>query len=171
MEPIQSILDIPFAEHELVELLNLHDDRDLPDFDYARFGHARAGVLCLEERGGLEPLPLVRDALILALHSAEDPEPLDGDIELEFFVEEVAKDYSVTVLLSDFLERWLPLVSGGERAVVLVLCNPHGAAIARPDILGATPLYYAVGDVESWLDMEEGRPLIRLMADAWRLAD
>jgi hypothetical protein len=171
MEPIRSILDIPFAEHDLVELLNLHEDRDVPDFDYSRFGHARADVLFLEERGGLEPLPPVRDALLLALHSTEEPELLDRDIELEFFVEEVARDYSVTVLLSAFLEKWLPLVSRDERAVVLALCNPHGAAIARPAILRGTPLYYAVGDVESWLDTEDGRPLIRLMADAWRLAD
>jgi hypothetical protein len=141
MEPIQSILDIPFHERDLGDLLNLDEHRDAPELDYYHYGHARADVIHLEERDRREPLPVVRDALIL------------------------------TVLLSDFLDKWLPRLCAGERAVVLVLCNPHGAKIARPVILRGTPLYYAVGDVESWLDMEQGRPLIRLIADAWRTAD
>lgn len=171
MEPIQSILDIPFHERDLGDLLNLDEHRDAPQFDYYHYGHARTDVIHLEERDGREPLPVVRDALVLALHSADDPEPLDRDVELEFFVDEVADDYSVTVLLSDFLDKWLPRICADERAVVLVLCNPHGAEIARPAILRGTPLYYAVGDVESWLDMADGRPFIRLIADAWRTAD
>lgn len=170
MDPIRSIADIPFRERDVLELLNLDQERDAPDLDYCDFGYARARVVSLESRGHPEPLPLVRDALILGLHAAEEPEVLDRDIELEFFIDEVAEDYSVTALLSAFLDAWLPRLTGGERAIILVLCNPHDADIPRPAAAGATPVYYALGDVDSWLDIDDGSSLVRLVADEWRMA-
>lgn len=169
MQPIRSIAELPFREHDPLELLNLLEARDSPVLDDTRFGWCRLGELWLDD-GSAEPRR-VRDALVLAVHAAEEPERLADDVELEFFVEEVAKDYSVTVLLSKFLEVWLPRVSGGERAIVLAMCNPHRATLARPAIAGATPVHYALGDVDSWLDVVDGRRHVRLAADSWRLAE
>jgi hypothetical protein len=104
---------------------------------------------------------------VVAVHSTEHPENLADDVELEFVIPEVAADYSVTVLLSAFLRTWLPLVSGGERAIVIVVCNPHQATIAQPAAVGGTPVYYPLGDVESWVDDDDGHQTIRLVAQAW----
>jgi hypothetical protein len=49
------------------------------------------------------------------------------------------------------------------------MCNPHRAVIARPPGAGETPVHYAVGDVESWLDPDG--PRLRLRAEAWRSAE
>ncbi|MEM9494349.1 MAG: hypothetical protein AAGC55_34705 [Myxococcota bacterium] len=171
MEPIQSIADIPFLVGDPFELLHLDEHRDETDFSYYGFGFCRIGQLQLNQRGETEPSAPVRDCLVLALHAADDCEQLDDDVELEFFVDEVAEDYSVTVLLSDFLKIWLPRLLGGEQALVLSLCNPHKAVLRKPAICGSTPVYYPLGDVESWLESIAGRPLIGLDADEWRLAE
>ena len=171
MEPIRSIAEIPFVERDPLDLLNLAEYRDEVDSDYYEYGYTRVDSVSLVQRGDAEPLPIVRDALILALHSADEGEFMAEDIELEFFAEEVEDDYSVTVLLSDFLSKWLPVVSGGERSIVLALCNPHRATVARPEHYGDTPIYYAIGDVESFLDYTDGRRIIALVADEWRIAE
>jgi hypothetical protein len=169
VQPIRSISEIPFVERDALELLNLDEYRDEPDLEYYQYGFARVDRLCLLERDAPEPL-IVRDALLLALHSADEGEAFERDIELEFFVDEVADDYSVTALLSDFLERRLPELVSDELAIVLVLCNPYNAIVPKPDIVGATPMYFALGDVESWVDVDSGRPFIQLVADSWRRA-
>ena len=169
VQPIRSIGDLPFRERDPSELLNFRDDDDALDDDYYDYGYSRIDTVNLVELGATEPLPPVRDALLLALHSADEPEYLEDDVELEFFVEEVADDYSVTVLLSDFLARWLPRISGGERAIVLVLCNPHNAVLPAPASAHGIPVHYAMGDVESWFD-RDGR-VIELTAEAWQLAE
>lgn len=170
MQPIRSIAELPFRQHDPLELLNLTTPRDTPVLDDTRFGWCHLAELWLDDGAG-EPR-LVRDALVLALHAAEEPEALADDVELEFFVEEVAKDYSVTVLLSKFLAVWLPRVAGrGERAIVLAMCNPHRAVLPRPPAAGATPVHYALGDVDSWLDVVDGRRHVRLAADTFCLAE
>jgi hypothetical protein len=151
-----TITGLPFRERPVLELLHLTGDRDVPDPDYAGFGHARVPRLVLASRAGRD---LIDDALILALHSADDGAPLPDDLELEF----VLDGGSALVRLSDFLPRWLPRLRRDERAIVLAMCNPHRAAIARPAAAAGVPLHYAIGDVESWLDDD----LIRLSADAW----
>ena len=171
MEPIRAIADLPFHRLDALDLLNLRAERDAPDADYAGYGHARVDAIYLEAQGAeADPPRLVRDALLIAVHSADDPEALDDDLELEFVVPEVADDYSVTVLLSRFLPTWLPRVCGDERAVVLVVCNPHHARLAVPATLAAsgTRFYYPLGDVESWLEVVDGRRELRLVATAWR---
>ncbi len=167
MEPIRAIAEIPFRRREPLELLNLQIDRDEPDPDYTGFGYSRVPLIRLEAADGTPPL-VVRDALLIALHCTEIGPALPDDVELEFFVDEVEKDYSVTTPLSAFLASWLPKIRGDEQAVVLALCNRHRAAIPRPAALGATPFYFAEGDVDSWLDPEGA---LRLVADAWRRAD
>jgi len=172
LEPIRSIDQLPFLERPPLEVLHLDHARDAPDLETTVFGWAHVDQLWLAGRDGAEHP--VDGALVLAVHAAEDPEELTDDVELEFFVEEVAKDYSVTVLLSAFLERWLPRVAGsGERAIVLAMCNPHHARIPRPMCAPVgIPVHYAFGDVDSWLEAEaSGRQQIRLEADAWHTAE
>ncbi|WP_437736175.1 hypothetical protein [Sorangium sp. So ce1335] len=171
MQPLRSISELPFRGRPALELLNLEQHRDAPDLESTQFGWCQVAEIWLDGRADGEPLR-VTDALVLAVHAAEEPEALSDDVELEFFVEEVAKDYSVTVLLSTFLERWLPVVSGGERAIVLAMCNPHAARVRQPKAAGRTPVYYADGDVDSWLDTDvDGRRHIRLEAEAWHIAE
>ena len=62
----------------------------------------------------------------------------------------------MTAPLSAFLAVWLPRIRGDERAVVLALCNPHEALIRGPAASAGAPLHYALGDVESWLDPDDG---------------
>jgi hypothetical protein len=135
------------------ELLNLHAEREQPDHDYAGYGWARAPELWLDEAR-------VTDALVLALHSADDSEPLADDIELEF---ELPDHAPVSVLASLFLAKWLPALPRAS-ALVLALCNPHHACLRRP-AAASGPLYYALGDVESWLDHRPGERRIRLASE------
>ena len=172
MQPIQSIDDLPFRERDALTVLNLHDDNDEFDDDYYDYGYARIDVVNLIADGATQPLTQVRDALLLVLHSADEPEYLTDDVELEFFVEEVADDYSVTVLLSDFLDCWLPRVTSSEQAIVLVMCNPHDAVLAAPLAAHGVPVYYPMGsDVQSWVDRDAYTRSVELIADEWRLAE
>lgn len=169
MKPIRAIADLPFLRRDVLDLLNLRHHRDAPDPDFAGFGHARVDAIQLEgERD--DPLVL-RTALVIAVHTTEEPEALPGDLELEFFIPEVDKDYSVTVLLSAFLRVWLPLVRKEEQAIVLVVCNPNQTLLPTPAAAGQTPLYYPLGDVESWLDGASGQTYLRLVAGSWRRAE
>ncbi len=168
--PIGSIAEIPFAARDPLDLLNLSDDRDEPDPDYVGFGHCRVDEVVLEDGDGARIV--VRDARIVALHSCDLGAARPDDIELEFFIDEVAPDYSVRALLSTFLAARLEGLRGDERAIVLAMCNPHRAALGQVASAGATPVYYAVGDVESWLDPDDGteKPCLRLLAEAWMKA-
>jgi hypothetical protein len=171
MEHLQSISELPFRERPALELLNLEVHRDAPDLESTQFGWCRASSILLDSRANGEVLE-VTDALVVAVHAADEPERLPDDVELEFFVEEVAEDYSVTALLSAFLERWLPAALRGERAIVLAMCNPHRARIRQPEAAGRTPVYYGDGDLDSWLDTDEGGSRhLRLEADAWHVAE
>lgn len=170
MEPIRAIGELPFRRREALDLLNLLADRDAPEVDYTGFGYARVDGVTLEERAGGRRR--VRGAWVLAVHCAESELDAAGardDVELEFFVEEVAAGYSVTAPLSAFLTTWVPrlLGAGGAGVVVLALCNPRRVVVRRPPVLGATPLVYAFGEVDSWLDPDGS---VRLVADRWRVA-
>jgi len=137
------IAELPFEERPLLELLGFdlrEDGRRDVDRDYAGYGWARADEIWLgEER--------VTDALVLALHSADDGEQLSDDIELEL---ELPGGEAITVLASQFLDTWLPALPKAS-AIVLALCNPHRARLRYP-AAAAAPLYVATGDVEAWLD-------------------
>ncbi len=151
------IAELPFHERPVLELLNLQGDRSAPDHDYAGYGWARVGqIWCV---GATTSTP-VDDALVLALHTADDAAAIPGDIELEF---ELPDHPPVSVLASAFLERWLPRLPSAS-AVVLALCNPHRAALARPTV-ATVPVWYAHGDVVSWLDRDSDR--IELVAESW----
>jgi len=159
---IERIADVPLVQLDPLRLLNLDRDRDAPDLDFAGFGWARAREIDLASpRGRVR----VRDALVLALHSA-DEQPDDGDVLLEL---ELA-DQVVRAPLRRFLAARLPELLGSEAEVVLALCNPKAVRIAAPVGLGARRLHYADGDVLSWLDRDDGGDHIRLDADDWHVA-
>jgi len=156
-----TIAELPFASRPLRELLDLDVDRDAPSRDYAGFGWARAAEVWLEAEG--QPARRVAEPLVIALHTADDAEPLLDDLELEF---ELA-DRSVTVLASVFLACWLPRLPHGQ-AIVLAVCNPHRAALRRP-AAATVPLHYALGDVASWREPggDESQDRILLSGQAW----
>lgn len=162
---IASIGDLPFHRRPVLELLGLtHELGDgVIDVDYTGFGWARVDRLWLADASSrLE----VADALVLALHSADDGERFAEDVELEFVVDPTRPDGSVTVLASAFLERWLPRLPGAS-AIVLAMCNPGHARLRAPAVAGTTPLFHGTGDVDSWLDDGDEGASLRLTATAW----
>ncbi len=178
------IADLPFRERPVHELLNFDQQRSDVDASYAGYGWARVPRIWIGEMppaGSVEPVASpgpagarsipagsaqwIADALVLALHSCDIGEVLANDIELEF---ELPGAEPVSVLVSQFLEVWLPrLPSAG--AIVLAMCNPHHATLTVPAGLAKTtaPIYYATGDVESWLDAHEGGRVELLAAGSW----
>lgn len=146
------ILELPFRERPVRELLHLDEDRDAPDVEYAGFGWARVDEIWLDEQ-------CVRDVLVLALHASDVGTPLADDIVLGF---ELAATQSVTALASAFLDKWLPALPRTD-VVVLALCNPHRAELRKP--AAAPTLYYADGNVDSWIDYGVGEERIRLASE------
>jgi hypothetical protein len=150
-----TVADLPFRARPLRELLNLAVDRDAPDHDYAGYGWARGQHVWLATEQGAPRR--VDDALVLALHTADDAEAMPDDIELEF---ELPDHAPVAVLASLFLAVWLPKLPRDASAVVLALCNPHRAALRAP-----APLWYAHGDVTSWIDRATRE--VHLVGERW----
>jgi hypothetical protein len=153
---IKSIAELPFHERPLIELLNLDDERDAPSRDYAGFGWARASRVYLDDG---KPRA-VDNALIVAVHAADDAEALSDDIDLAFEL----PDGNVRVLLSKFLSVWLPKLPPAE-TIVLVACNPHRAKLRST--ASAATIHYGLGDVASWLDPQDRAAHIRLTAETW----
>ena len=153
------IAELPFHERPVIELLHLEAPGAV-DTQYAGYGWTRVDRIWLAPDD--RPAQPVDDALVLALHSADDGEPMADDIELEF---ELPGGGSVLVLASMFLAKWLPLLPQEPQAVVLAMCNPHRARLAAP-VPGRT-LYYGQGDVDSWLDDDDRGTRIRLAAPVW----
>jgi hypothetical protein len=156
-----TIAELPFVERPLRELLHLEVDRAEPSRDYAGFGWARAGAIWLEAGGGTARR--VDDALVVALHTADDAEPIADDLELELEL----PDRPVSVLASAFLERWLPRLPQCG-AVVLAICNPHRAMLRRP-AAAVAPIHLPLGEVASWRDATPGESQDRILlaAEDW----
>lgn len=166
------IADLPFHERPVEELLNLVEYRERPDRDYAGYGWAVAPRLVLVEeakhaRRGIadtEPLALidegrvVKDSLLIAVHTADDAPAIANDLQLEFDV----PGGPVAVMASKFLSLWLPRLPQAG-AIVLCVCNPHHAQLPRIDA-GRT-LWLPMGDVQSWRDQDNGD--ILLTAETW----
>jgi hypothetical protein len=166
------IADLPFHERSVVDLLNLAQYRELPDHDYAGYGWALAPRLVLVEeakhakRGGpdTEPIALVdegrvvKDSLLVAVHTADDAPAIANDLQLEFDV----TGGPVAVMASKFLATWLPKLPKAN-TIVLCVCNPHHATLAKIDA-GRT-LWLPMGDVHSWRDQDNGD--ILLTAETW----
>ncbi len=166
------IVDLPFRERPVEELLNLVEFRQRPEHDYAGFGWARAPRLVLVEEAkrtsktsiDTEPLALidegrvVKDSLLIAVHTADDAPAIANDLQLEFDID----GGPVAVMASKFLVTWLPKLPG-TKTIVLCVCNPHHAQLAHIDA-GRT-LWLPMGDVQSWRDQDNGD--ILLTAENW----
>ena len=153
----RSALELPFPERPIVELLAL--DRG-GDPAYAGYGWARVERLYLS--ADRRPLRRLDDALIVAVHAADDGPALADDVELAF---ERPGEPTRCVRASAFLERRLPELPPAS-AIVLAMCNAHGAVLQRPPAASA-PLYHGFGDVYAWQDLDRGGR-IRLHAAQWR---
>lgn len=165
---IQSVRDLPFRERPVLDLLGLTEARDTLDLDYTGFGWARIDQLWLADATSGRA---VDDVLLLALHAADAGLALADDVELEFVLDPnadpAAAERSVTAMASVFLERWLPVLPPAS-AIVLAMCNPHGARLRPPRAAGTTPLYHGIGDVDSWLDPTPTGDRLRLQAASWQ---
>jgi hypothetical protein len=155
------ILELPFRQRPALELLHL-EDPGVVDTEYAGYGWARVDRLWLEDHEAGREAP-VDDALVLAIHSADDGDRLADDIDLEF--ELTPGGDSVFVRVSRFLDRWLPELPQDCAAIVLAMCNPF-RAVLRP-VATRVPIHYAFGDVVSWLDVDDLGTRVRLSAPSW----
>ncbi len=155
---MNAIAALPFVERPALELLAL--DREDADPDFDGYGWAKVDQLWLAGEHGW-PRRL-EDVLVVAIHAADDGAALADDVELDFAVE----DRLVRVRASAFLRDWLPRLPPAQ-TIVLVMCNPHGASLARPSGTQAR-IHYGAGDVRAWLDPGHR---IRLTAEAWRTLD
>jgi hypothetical protein len=155
---IRSIADLPFAEGEPRAVLGI-GDRATIDAEYTGFGWTRVERIWLADPAGARA---VDDALVLALHAADDGPARADDVLLEFAL----PGQPITVWLSAFLARWRPRLPAA-RATVLALCNPHRAVLTAP-----AGVHHALGAVDSWLDLDPARgpagERLRLVAEAWR---
>jgi hypothetical protein len=176
MQAPRSLAEIPFEREDVLELLGLRPGSDgawrrEPDLDYARFGWAEAQTLVLEEDD--EGRRVIGPALVLALHSTDEPSPDEAVIELEFELDldDEPEPLVIRAPLDRFLDVWLPRLPAAAPHVVLALCNPLRHDPARPAALGTRRLHYAHGDVLSWLDHIDGEepPSIRLRAPTWHM--
>jgi hypothetical protein len=164
---VLTIAELPFHERPVEELLAL--DRG-GDPDYAGYGWARVGRLYLSR--GRRPLRRLDDVLVVAVHASDDGPALPEDVELTFELPPGgpggdAPAQKVRVHASAFLERWLPRLPPAG-AIVLAMCNAHGAALRRPAAApAAAPVCHGIGDVYAWQDLDRGGR-IRLHADEWR---
>lgn len=159
----RALADLPFARRPPLELLGLTEDRATVDTTYAGFGWTLVDRLWLDAGGALTR---VDDALVLALHAADDGAALADDVELEFELGEVR----AIAPLSAFLARWLPRLPTAT-TVVLALCNPHHARLPAPAAAAGRPVWYGRGPVDSWLDHAPDHDRLRLVAAAsWHQA-
>jgi len=150
----RAIAALPFVERPMIELLALDRAAD-PEFE--GFGWAMVDRLWLAGAGWPRR---VDDALVIAAHAADDGAALADDIELDFAID----GGLVRVAATAFLRTWLPRLPAA-RHIVLAICNPHQATLARPSIESAATIHYGGGDVRAWLDPGDK---VRLTAEAWR---
>ena len=173
MPPVSTLAALPFPERDPWDLLGLDPKRSEPDPDHDTSGFCRLPAVTLEDaEGGRQPLSGV---LLLGLHSRDDAEPLADDVELEFVLRDGDETYSAVTRLSEFLRLRLAGLVRDASTVVLALCNPQAATVARPPGLGDRPIYYAEGDVTAWMQRRPGASgwtpgevEIILAADVWR---
>jgi len=160
---ITRLADLPLPQREPFELLALQIERLAPDAEHAGFGWA--WIEDLELAAPARPSVVLPRALVVALHSADEQIDAD-DIELELDL----GNQIVRAPLSRVLEAKLADLPPADD-IVLALCNPGHVAVPRPAGLGGARLYFASGDVTSWLDRDaDGDEHIRLSARTWKVA-
>ncbi|TPV94284.1 MAG: hypothetical protein B7733_16050 [Myxococcales bacterium FL481] len=164
--PPGAVADLAFPRRGVDDLLAFAPEREDLDLDHETYGHCRLDQLTLvDAMGGQVELPV---PLIVGLHGADDQPPgLTDDIVLEFCSPR-ASDPVFHALLSRFLEVHLASALGNEHDVVLAVCNPNAARLARPTSLGPRAMHYAEGPVDAWRVETDGLPSgVRLHARRW----
>lgn len=157
-----ALADVPFERKPTLALLGLEDEqRTEVDREFAGFGwNVLPRVVLADDEQRID----LADALVLALHTPDEPEP-DRALELAFVVLHEGEELELRVPWVEFAEtRVRPLVDASHGDVVLALCNPEHRRIDRPSWLGTRRLHWADGDVTSWLDPDG---TIRLQATRW----
>ena len=162
----RSVAELEFTRRSARDLLNVANDRDLPDTEHYAFGWGIVAPLVLKSSAGTA-VPL-RSALVLAVHSADEPSPDAEDLELEFDIDygPGPDDYvAIIVTLGLFVTLHLPRVLAQQPAtdVVFAMCNPTGRPLRIPYVAGVRTYWWAEGDVDSWVDPDR----YYLTADTW----
>jgi hypothetical protein len=158
--------DLRFEARDPLSLLGIVRGRAEPDLEFAGYGYARVPELELVGADG--PSTLVYDALVLALHTPDEPDETSTELELEFELELDGELVSALVPLHRFLELAAAPLVGDATDVVLALCNPQSLRPTPPSwLVGPRRLHFATGDVIAWLDEHDGRETIRLHAERW----
>lgn len=167
--------DLPFRRREPHDLFGIVPGRIEPDLsgNYTEHGWVRLDEIALADHTG--STTLLRDVLVVALHSPDLDNPLASDDEPEVELElrvgtgPNAELVAVIVPLLRFLDARATDVIGDARDVLLAWCNPRRLRPSAPAWLDATRrLHFACGDVVSWLDpLEDGRTRFRLAAESW----
>lgn len=156
---LRSLADLPFEPHNPETLLGIVRGRPEPDQDYAGYGWALVERILLEDVQGVRE---VRDALLIAVHSADVQPPPPQPIDLEFEV----GDQAYVVALPRFLEVVASRLPIAGRPIVLAMCNPQAVDVEIPRAL-APMAHYAHGDVIAWLDERPDGEQLRLSASRW----
>lgn len=158
-----ALADVPFERKPTLALLGLEDEQRIEvDREFAGFGWNVLPRVVLADD---EQRIALADALVLALHTPDEPTPDRDDLELAFFVLHEGEELELRVPWPKFAEtRVRPLLDAAHGDVVLALCNPERREIDRPAWLGSRRLHWAEGDVTSWLDPDG---TIRLQASRW----
>lgn len=161
-----ALADLPFDRKPPLALLGLDDpQRTEVDHDFAGFGWGVVPRVVLADDDDRRE---VKDALVLALHTPDEPTDAP-ELELEFWIEHDGEELAVLVPWRAFAEaRVRPLLRDEQGDVVLALCNPDARGIDRPSWLGERRLYHADGDVTAWLDPDGS---IRLQARRWHVSE
>jgi hypothetical protein len=142
--------DLPFHERPIEELLALGGNLTVEESrQWAGFGWARVPKIWLNDE-------LVTDALVVAVHADDDGEAVTGDIEIAFEL----SDANVTMLLSEFVQVWLPRLPSAATTVLLV-CNPFHATLR----MEGRAFRYPQGEARAW--MIDRDPPISLEAETW----
>lgn len=172
------IEDLAFPRADALKLLHLDRPRDAVDTEFYGFGWTRVEALTLQDADGAEIT--VREAVTLALHSADEQAAGSDDLQLEFDIDygPDPEDYvAVMVSLAAFWAKRAGAVladAGPADDVVLAMCNPHRRQLNESVTpVGPTArVWWAEGDVESWLVpvQDSDRRRIVLRATRWHAA-
>jgi hypothetical protein len=154
---IKSLRDIPFPYRDLEDLLVLsrvgeHVRKPLKDDVRYGFGFTEQIRLISTKTGYSEE---VKQVLLIALHSSEDPNPYENDIDVEFALTDLgwaSQDYFAP--LTRFLELRFEEIQMTFEAVIMVVCNFEQRTLSFPPCMKSYPVYYAKGEVTSFINVD-----------------
>jgi hypothetical protein len=159
---------LPFEEREPLTLLGIVRGRAESDREFGGYGYATVPAIELTAAGG--PTQVVRDALVIAVHTPDELDEHATELELAFEVELDGELVIALVPLRRFLEERVAALLGDTKDVVLATCNPQDLRPQLPSWLGGRRLHFATGDVIAWLDHHgDGRETISLQAERWHI--